>query len=252
MAHPRKPEPDHVTAVGPRTLALDVGGTGIKAVLVDERDRALAPPERVKTPQPATPAAMFKVLRQLARDEGRFDRIALGFPGVVKDGVVQTAHNLDPKWVHFPLLATLRKTFRKPVRVANDAAVQGMGAVKGKGVELMLTLGTGLGSALFLDGQLVPNLELAHHPFRHDKTYEDLLGNAALKKVGKKRWNRRLARALKQIEALFNPDHIYLGGGNATHVTLQLPATVTIVANAAGLYGGLALWEPRPTVRGGR
>ena len=236
---------------GLRTLAIDVGGTGIKAVLLDERDHALAAPERIKTPQPATPAAMLKVIQKLARDEGRFDRIALGFPGVVKDGVVQTAHNLDPKWVGFPLLTALRKTLAKPVRIANDAAVQGMGVVKGRGVELVLTLGTGLGSALFLNGQLVPNLELAHHPFRHGKTYEDLLGNAALKKVGKKRWNRRLGRALKQIEALFNPDHIFLGGGNATQVSLALPPMVTTVANAAGLYGGLALWEPPVAPRAG-
>src|SRR5258708_24185796 len=103
--------------------------------------------------------------------------------------------------------------------------------MKGKGVELVVTLGTGVGSSLFLDGMLVPNLELGHHPFRQDETYEEQLSNATLKKIGKRRWNRRLARALKLWQPLFNPDHIYFGGGNSRLVDLKLPSNVTVVDN---------------------
>jgi polyphosphate glucokinase len=107
----------------------------------------------------------------------------------------------------------------------------------------MITLGTGFGSALFVDGKLVPNLEVAHHPFLRGKTYEDLLGNAARKKVGNKKWNRRLGQAIEALRNLFNYDYLYLGGGNAKRVTLKLPQNVRLVSNLAGLLGGIALWE---------
>ncbi|HTQ43155.1 MAG TPA: hypothetical protein VMI75_10400 [Polyangiaceae bacterium] len=100
-----------------------------------------------------------------------------------------------------------------------------------------------MGAALFLDGRYVPNLELAHHPFRKKKTYEEYLGARALERVGKKRWNVRVARAIAQIEPIWNPDHLYLGGGNAKHLTLEPRPNVTITSNEAGLLGGIALWR---------
>jgi polyphosphate glucokinase len=227
----------------PRTLCIDVGGTGMKAMVLDARGKPITQRVRVETPRPATPARMLRALWGLVAPLGAFERVSVGFPGVVIEGVTRTAHNLHPAWVGFPLARTLQKRFRRPVRVINDAGVQGYGVVKGKGVEMLLTLGTGMGCALFNDGVYVPNLELAHHPFRKGKTYEDYVGNPALEAVGKKRWNHRVARVVSVVLPIWNPRHLYLGGGNAKHLRIELPPGVTVVPNVAGLLGGIALWR---------
>ena len=226
-----------------RTLAVDIGGTGIKVMVLDEAGKPLTEPGRVETPQPATPSAVMQAIVGLAREQGEFERVSVGFPGVVRYGVAVTAPNLGPMWKGFELANVLSKKFGRPVRVANDADVQCFGVIAGRGVELVITLGTGFGSALFVDGTLVPNLEVAHHPFRRGKTYEDTLGLAALKKAGQKRWNKRLAKAIQTLECLFNYDCLYIGGGNAKKVTIELPANVKVVENVAGLLGGIALWR---------
>ena len=224
------------------TLAIDVGGTGIKGLLLDPRGKPASERERYDTPNPATPEAMLEVMDVIAKKIGKFDRVSVGFPGVVKRGATLTAHNLHPNWVGFELEKVLARRWRKPVRLANDAAVQGFAAIHGRGVELVITLGTGFGSSLFTDGHLVPGLELAHHPWRK-KTYEEYLGKKALEKYGKKRWNKLVQRAIDQLEALFNFDHLYIGGGNATKIDFALPDHVTRVPNEDGLLGGAALWR---------
>jgi polyphosphate glucokinase len=166
----------------------------------------------------------------------------VGFPGVIKRGTTYTAANLHPGWVGFPLQAELEKRWKRPVRVANDAAVQGYGAIQGDGVELTLTLGTGMGGALFTHGHLCPGLELGHHPW-HKKTYEDYLGRRGLDKYGKKEWNKLLQEAIDQTEKLFNWDHLYLGGGNTKKIEFELGKNVKIVPNETGLLGGVALWR---------
>jgi polyphosphate glucokinase len=226
-----------------KTLAIDIGGTGIKALLLDGQGKPIGERQRALTPRPATPAAVLKVLDVMKSKLGDFDRVSVGFPGVVKKGATLTAHNLHPKWVGFELQKVLLKRWKKPVRVANDAAVQGFGAIHGRGVELVITLGTGFGSSLFIDGTLVPGLELAHHPWRKGKTYEDDLGKTGLEEHGEKRWNKLLAKAIVRLEALFNYDHLYIGGGNAGHVQFALPPHVTRVPNEDGLLGGAALWR---------
>ena len=226
-----------------RTLAIDVGGTGIKAVILSETGKPLTQRSRVKTPRPATPATVIKTIVESAKQQGEFDRVSVGFPGVVRCGVTVTAPNLDGRWGGYHLADVLTKKLGSPVRVANDADVQGYGVISGEGVELVITLGTGFGSGLFADGKLVPNLELGHHPFQKGKTYEELLGDAALKKAGKKKWNRRLVRAIQTMDLVFNYDRLYIGGGNAARITVKLPENVKIVSNAAGLRGGLALWR---------
>lgn len=230
-----------------RTLALDIGGTGIKAIVLDEAGKPLTERARVKTPQPATPAAIINAIVMMAKEQGAFDRVSVGFPGVMRRGVAVTAPNLATSWKGFDLAKALTKRLGKPVTVANDADVQGFGAIAGRGVELVLTLGTGFGSALFVDGTLVPNLEVAHHPFRRNKTYEDLLGIKALRKVGKKKWNNRLQKAIASLEHLFNYERLYLGGGNARHITFKLPPNAKVVENIAGLLGGIALWRDKAT-----
>src|SRR5438132_9617450 len=226
-----------------RTLAIDVGGTGIKAVKLSETGKPLTQRSRVRTPRPATPATVIKTIVELAKQQGEFDRVSVGFPGVVRRGITLNAPNLNGRWGGFHLADALSKKLGKPVRVANDADVQGFGVIAGHGVELVVTLGTGFGSGLFVDGKLVPNLELGHHPFQKGKTYEELLGDAVLKKVGKKKWNKRLVRAIRTLDLVFNYDLLYIGGGNAERVTVKLPSNVKIVSNVAGLLGGLALWR---------
>lgn len=226
-----------------KTLAIDIGGTGTKAIILDEQGAPLTERGRQPTPQPATPKAILGVIGQLAKAQGSFDRVSVGFPGVIRHGVVSTAPNLDSSWRGFNLVAGLTRILRKPVRAANDADVQGFGAIKGKDIELVITLGTGFGSALFVDGKLVPNLEIGHHPFRNGKTYEEQLGDQALKKIGNKKWNKRLIKAIETLDRVLNFDHLYIGGGNNKKVTAPLPKKVTLVSNAAGLLGGIAFWK---------
>jgi polyphosphate glucokinase len=226
----------------PRTLSIDVGGTGLKATILDARGAPLTDRARVLTPQPAMPKAVLAAITKLVASLGAYDRVSVGFPGVVIGGVTKTAPNLHPTWKGFPLARSLAKRLGKPTRVLNDAGVQGFGVIEGKDLELVLTLGTGLGSALFYEGVYIPNLELAHHPFRHGRTYEEYVGARALEAVGKRKWNKRVAKTLEQIEPIWNPRRIFLGGGNARHLKIDLPAHVRITPNVAGLLGGIALW----------
>jgi polyphosphate glucokinase len=228
-----------------RTLTIDIGGTGIKMLVLDESAAAITERARVETPSPATPEAVLNAIATLVPTQGPFDRVSVGFPGVVTDGVVSTAPNLGTDhWRGFDLASALETGLGKPVRVCNDADVQGFGAIEGKGVELVLTLGTGVGSALFLNGRLVPNLELGHHIFRGKKSYEDCLGKAALEEVGKKKWRKRVRRAVKALDPIFNYRVLYLGGGNTKLLDpAELPSNVKTVDNLAGLLGGIALWR---------
>lgn len=228
---------------GPLTLAVDVGGSGIKCLVLDPAAKPITERQRLETPRPALPAAVLAVIRTLAAAQGKFDRVSVGFPGVVKHGVVHTAPNLHAEWQGYPLAKNLEKSLHKPVRVANDSGVQGYGVIERRGVEMVITLGTGFGSALFVDGRRVPNLELAHHVLRKGKTYEEELGVEALEALGKKKWNARLSEALEALSRTFNYDRLYIGGGNAEKVTLELPANVRLVSNIAGLLGGVAIWD---------
>lgn len=226
-----------------RTLTVDIGGSGIKVMVLDEAGNPVTERSCVETPQPPKPEAVIDAIANLAAGQGEFDRVSVGFPGVVTSGITKTAANLDPDWVGFDLASTLSQCLAKPVRVANDADVQGLGAISGKGVELVITLGTGFGSALFVDGKLVPNLEMGHHPFRKHETYEEQLGREALEKKGEKKWNNRLEKAIATLEHLFNYDYLYIGGGEVKKITIELPPNVKIVPNISGLLGGIALWR---------
>jgi polyphosphate glucokinase len=183
------------------------------------------------------------VIKEIVGEMPGFDRVAAGFPGVVVKGRTLTAPNLDPEWEGFDLAKALEKLTGKPARVANDAGVQGLAAIEGSGTELVLTLGTGMGFALYVDGHYVPNIEMAHHPFRGEKTYEEMVGNAALESAGKKRWNRRVKKVIRQLAPIFNYRVLYLGGGNAKEIDFKLPANVKLIENVAGLLGGVKLWQ---------
>src|SRR5512143_2940008 len=176
---------------GPITLAIDIGGSGLKALTLGPRGKALTDRVRVPTPYPLPPARLVKELQALVKPLGGYDRVSVGFPGMVRSGIVLTAPNLslakgpgsnpDPAivkaWSHFDLDAALTTALGKPTRVVNDADLQGLDVVQGKGLEIVITLGTGFGTAVLHEGQLLPHMEFAHHPFRHDKTYDQQVGD---------------------------------------------------------------------------
>ena len=227
-----------------RTLTIDIGGTGIKMLPLDARGRAVGERARELTPHPATPEAVLEVIGGMLTAQARFDRVSVGFPGVVVRGVVQSAPNLDSDvWQGFDLQSALAASAGVPVRVINDADLQGYGVIDGRGVELVLTLGTGLGAALYVDGRLVPNLEMAHHPLIEGRTYEDLTSDRELDRIGKKRWRKRVKLVIETLQPVFNYDLLHIGGGNAALLKEPLPEKVRVFANTEGMTGGIRLWN---------
>ena len=175
---------------GPHTLVIDIGGTGIKMITIDRDAQPVNERARELTPKPSTPDDVLEVCEVMVAAQPAFDRISAGFPGVVQHGVVHTAPNLGTKaWRDIDIRAAFEAMSGKRVRVANDAELQGYGVISCKGVELVITLGTGLGSGLYTDGHLAPNLELGHHPLKKGKTYEERVSNAERKRIGNERWN---------------------------------------------------------------
>jgi polyphosphate glucokinase len=236
----------------PRTLAIDIGGTGIKAAVLDDTGSMIGERHRVPTPpKPVAPDELVRAIDQAVMPLGEFDRVSVGFPGYVRDGRVVTAPNLgSDALAGLDLQSVLAERLGKPVRVLNDADVQGFGAIEGRGIEMVLTLGTGAGTAIFRDGEIMPHLELAHHPVSGSKTYDEYIGNAARERKGKKAWNKRVFKVIDILREVVRFDHLYLGGGNARDITFQLPADVTIVPNTDGLTGGIRLWGKEPTAHG--
>ena len=224
------------------TLAVDIGGTGVKASVLDPAGALLADQAREDTPVGEPPDATIDVVARLAQELPAFDRISAGFPGSVGAGRVFTAPNLKHRaWLGFDLAGALGQRFGKPARVANDVALQGLAVISRTGVELVITLGTGVGSALYLDGLLVPQFSLGGD----DKgPYNDRLNRAALEEIGPERWNRRLGKALATLRDFIHYDRLYIGGGNAKKVTIDLDIRTTLISNEAGLRGGIALWRP--------
>lgn len=231
---------------GPLTLAFDIGGTHLKASVLGPDGTMVEPEQRVATPRPSPPAAVVPALVGIAQQLGRHgDRISIGFPGVVRRGAVLTAPNLGtPAWAGFTLAAALSQALGKPARMLNDATVQGLGAIEGRGLECIITLGTGMGFSLFEDGRPAPHLELSQHVAHKEKTYDQWIGDAALNQIGRKRWLRRVQKAMDQIRTLVNYDTLGIGGGNARHIKFALPPNVRIVPNEAGITGGVKLWDP--------
>jgi polyphosphate glucokinase len=228
-----------------RILAIDIGGSHLKAAVIDSHGQMLTQKVQVKTPSPCSPGVMVDALAALVQPLAPYDKIAIGFPGVVRDGRVITApHWVTTEWTNFELPAILsRRLGGAPARLINDAEMQGLAVIEGKGLELVLTLGTGAGTGLFRDGDVMPHLELAHHPIRDNKTYNEYIGDAALKEVGVHHWNRRVARTIDILFALLHYDRLYVGGGNAVKISIPLPAHVTVVSNDAGIEGGAMLWR---------
>jgi polyphosphate glucokinase len=228
----------------PHTLAIDIGGTGLKAAVLDAEGHMLDKRVRVRTPDDPTPEAVVYALANLIQRLPEFDRISIGFPGVVRRGIVLTAPNLGTKkWKGFALQDALAERFGKPARLDNDAEVAGLGVIDGKGLEVVVTLGTGFGTAIFSNGRMTPHLELAHHPVHKSLTYDEYVGDSALKEIGRKKWNRRVIKVIAVLRALLNYDKLHIGGGNARMIAFTLPKNVDRVSNDEGIIGGVKLWD---------
>ncbi len=237
---------DTSSAPTPITLALDIGGSGLKGGLLDADGAMIGSRARVETPHPSPPDVVVPALIGLAHCLGTFDRVSVGFPGVVRAGKVWTAPNLGTDaWAGYDLSATLEQRLGRPVRLLNDATVQGLGVIRGEGLECVITLGTGFGFALYQDGRLGPHLELSQHVVRNHKTYDEYLGAAELERIGKRHWRKRVARMLEQLRAFVNWDTLYIGGGNARLIKDDLPSDIHLVSNKAGVTGGVRLWDKR-------
>jgi len=259
MPSPTSPD---VAVPAPRAIGIDIGGTGVKGGVVDVRLGELVSPRiRRPTPQPSTPDAIMAVVSlvvdELIKGGWATDGMpaGCGLPGVVKLGRLTTAANIDQGWVNAPVQQQLADRLGRPVVIGNDADVAGMaeelfGAARGHaGTVLMLTLGTGIGSALFVDGRLVPNTEFGHLQF-HGKEAEKLLSATARERRGLswKRWAKDFNQYLAQVELYFGPDLIILGGGGSKvyakykpYLTTRAPIVTARLLNSAGIVGAALL-----------
>jgi polyphosphate glucokinase len=247
-----------------RILGIDIGGSGIKGAPVDLERGCLAGERfRAATPQPATPAAVGNVVRQVTQHFGWSGPVGCAFPALVRGGVACTAANIDPAWIGTDVESLLGRRTGCPVTVLNDADAAGLAEVRfgaardQRGVVLVLTLGTGIGSALFLDGRLVPNTELGHLELDGVKA-EWRASDRARKegKLGWKKWTRRLNDYLLHLELLLSPDLIVLGGGVSRkheRFLARLKTRARIVParlrNEAGMVGAALAAEPQATLR---
>jgi polyphosphate glucokinase len=227
-----------------KILTIDIGGSHIKATILDEAGTPISDYERLATPQPSTPANVIDKIKELVKNLTDYDKISVGFPGYVKMGVIKTAPNLGTDdWKDYDLQSAIVRMLSKPAKVVNDADLQGIGVVSGKGLEMMITLGTGFGTALLLDGKLLPHLEFAHHPVKTDKDYDEYIGEKAYQNKGREGWNERIKKVLNILKTVFNYDRLYISGGNAKNITFELDDNIIIVNNKEGIKGGARLWK---------
>ena len=238
--------PATIKSAAHKILAIDVGGTGLKAAIIDTKGRFVTDRLRVKTPHHCKPAKMVSLLVELVAPLKGYDHVSIGFPGYVRDGQVMTAPNLGTKaWAGFHLARVLEEKLGKPTRLNNDADVQGLAVISGKGLELVCTLGTGFGTAWFREGELLPHMELAHMPIHHKTDFDGYIGEVERKNIGNKEWNKRVRKLIPVLATVMNYDHLYLGGGNAQRIKFKLPRNVTIVSNDAGMEGSAFVWHPK-------
>lgn len=229
-----------------RILAIDIGGTGLKAAIVGPDGKFLSEKLRMNTPPKCPPRKMLKVLADLVKPLGSFDHISIGFPGYVRGGKVFTAPHLGTEaWAGFALADALAEKLGAPARLNNDADVQGLGVIRGKGLEMVCTLGTGFGTAWFRDGELMPHMDLAHYTVHKKGNIDVYIGEETRKRLEHKEWSRRVKKLIAMLATVMNYDHLYLGGGNAQRIKFKLPDNVSIVSNDAGMEGSAFVWHPR-------
>ena len=227
-----------------KILTIDIGGSTIKATVLDQDGKLVQDYKKLQTPDRPTPEKVLETIQKLVRDFQNYDLISVGFPGYIKKGIVLTAPNLgNEAWKNINLNKLISDALQKPVRTVNDADLQGLGVVRGAGLEMVITLGTGFGTALLQDGNLLPHLELAHHAITKHYTYDDYVGDKALESKGQEKWNQRVKKVLIMLQTVFNYDRLYIGGGNSNKLTFKLDENIIIITNKDGIKGGARLWQ---------
>ena len=225
-------------------LTIDIGGSHVKATILNAKGAQISDYTKMPTPQPSTPINVVNLIKELVKNFTGYDKISVGFPGYVRDGIVKTAPNLGSEsWEDYPLQTNLSVLLQRPAKVVNDADLQGVGIASGKGLEMVVTLGTGFGTALLMDGKLLPHFEIAHHPVKTDKDYDEYIGEKAYIRKGKDHWNYRLKKVLAILKTVFNYDRLYISGGNAKNINFELEDNIIIANNREGIKGGARLWS---------
>jgi predicted NBD/HSP70 family sugar kinase len=214
-----------------KVLVIDTGGTNIKLLVSGEKE-----PRKIPSGPTMTAGKMVREVKECVKD-WKFDRVSLGYPGPIINGhPLREPHNLGGGWMRF----NFSKAFGCPVKILNDAAMQALGSYKG-GRMLFLGLGTGLGSAMIVEGMLEP-MELAHLTYKNGKTYEDYLGRRGLERLGKKKWRQHVAKIVKKLKVALEADYVVLGGGNIKKLK-KLPAGARLGSNENAFSGGFRMWE---------
>ena len=216
---------------GTKVLVVDVGGTSIKLLATGQKEARKFPSGPKMTAE-----TMVRVAKKTAKDWD-YDVVSIGYPGPVVHGrPLREPHNLAPGWVNFDF----QQAFGRPVRIVNDAAMQALGSYKG-GRMLFLGLGTGLGSAMIVEGSLEP-MELAHLPYKNGKTYEDYVGLRGLERLGRKKWQQHVCKVVRQLRDALVAEEVVLGGGNVKKLE-QLPPGTRLGTNANAFVGGFRIWR---------
>lgn len=243
------------------TLSVDCGGGGIKASVLDCEGNIISRAVRTPTPYPLPPTKLVETIASLASQLPGADRVTVGMPGMIRHGVVvATPHyitkdgprsrvlpELVEQWDHFDMGRAIAAALSLPTKVLNDAEVAGAGAVTGRGLEMIITLGTGLGNAVFDGGVLAPHVEVSQGFVRWGLTYDDYIGEHERLRLGDTHWSRRVRRVVDGLRAMYMWDRLYMGGGNSKRITAanraKMGDDIIIVPNDAGIIGGVRAWE---------
>jgi len=243
------------------TLTVDCGGTGIKASVLDKTGKVLIDFPYLKTPYPLSPSKLIGIIQDFVNADLRIKRVTVGLPGMIRNGkVVVIPHyintngprsavdpNLKKAWYGFDMQSILQKRLKIPTLVLNDAEVHAAAVIEGKGLETVLTFGTGLGSAIFSDGHLAPHLEISHATIRYGKSIDTWIGEQARRRMGNQLWSRRIKSLIQELYPMIIWDKLYIGGGNAQRISKSALKSfdykVKIIPNSAGVTGGVKAWD---------
>ena len=243
------------------TLTVDCGGTGIKASVLDKGGKVLIDFPYLKTPYPLSPSKLISIIDDFVNADNRIKRVTVGLPGMIRGGkVIVIPHYvnasgprgvLDPHlkkaWYGFDMQSMLKKKLKLPTLVLNDAEVHASAVITGKGLETVLTFGTGLGSAIFSDGVIAPHLEISHATIRYGKSIDSWIGEQARRRLGNQLWSRRVKSLIQELYPMIIWDKLYIGGGNAQRISKSALKSfdykVKIISNSAGVTGGVKAWD---------
>lgn len=250
-----------MTTTSVTTLSVDCGGGGIKASVLDDQGAMISRAVRTPTPYPLPPTKLVETIGALADQLPAADRVTVGMPGMLRHGVVITTPHyitkdgprskvlpeLVDQWARFDMGGAVSERLGVPALVLNDAEVAGAGVVTGRGLEMIVTLGTGLGNAVFDNGVLAPHVEVSQGPVRWGLTYDDYIGEHERLRLGDAHWSRRVRRVVDALRPMYVWDRLYLGGGNSRRITAvqlsRMGDDVVVVPNEAGMTGGARCWD---------